>query len=305
MPCVTGPALPCPAGMEILVPRSAPSPVRAGVNGRGSSRRTTSPSGSSAGEPKPSRAPATPGASSECGGQTGTGPAGQREPCRGGDRPRGTERGAPRAQPGWLAASTSAAAGDRGRTPAPGAAPVQRLPAPALSETAHRSPAGCPVQHPEKGRYGVPRRSGCSPKQGCRRGAGCAPQSSGPLPVPGVPSQAQWLRVWLAPRGAQRGQLVLHVCPAGLWLVQGDRDAPDSCTALQNPTLTCPISVSSIHQLRNEVSEEHEVIKKKELETGPKASYGYGGKFGTEQDRMDKVTAVEVFLGLSGKVLFS
>ncbi|XP_032915016.1 hematopoietic lineage cell-specific protein-like isoform X2 [Catharus ustulatus] len=43
-----------------------------------------------------------------------------------------------------------------------------------------------------------------------------------------------------------------------------------------------------IHQLRNEVSEEHEIIKKKELETGPKASYGYGGKFGTEQDRMDK-----------------
>ncbi|XP_056338154.1 hematopoietic lineage cell-specific protein-like isoform X3 [Oenanthe melanoleuca] len=43
-----------------------------------------------------------------------------------------------------------------------------------------------------------------------------------------------------------------------------------------------------IHQLRSKVSEEHEVIKKKELETGPKASYGYGGKFGTEQDRMDK-----------------
>ncbi|NWV42893.1 HCLS1 protein, partial [Grantiella picta] len=43
-----------------------------------------------------------------------------------------------------------------------------------------------------------------------------------------------------------------------------------------------------IHQLRSKVSEEHEVIKKKELETGPKASYGYGGKFGTERDRMDK-----------------
>ncbi|XP_023774659.1 hematopoietic lineage cell-specific protein isoform X1 [Cyanistes caeruleus] len=43
-----------------------------------------------------------------------------------------------------------------------------------------------------------------------------------------------------------------------------------------------------IHQLRNKVSEEYEVIKKKELETGPKASYGYGGKFGTERDRMDK-----------------
>lgn len=44
------------------------------------------------------------------------------------------------------------------------------------------------------------------------------------------------------------------------------------------------------------MSEEHDVIKKKELETGPKASYGYGGKFGTERDRMDKVTVVEGFL---------
>ncbi|XP_062989826.1 hematopoietic lineage cell-specific protein isoform X3 [Elgaria multicarinata webbii] len=43
-----------------------------------------------------------------------------------------------------------------------------------------------------------------------------------------------------------------------------------------------------IHKLRSKVSEEHEVLKKKELETAPKASYGYGGKFGTEKDRMDK-----------------
>ncbi|XP_061493970.1 src substrate cortactin-like isoform X2 [Rhineura floridana] len=43
-----------------------------------------------------------------------------------------------------------------------------------------------------------------------------------------------------------------------------------------------------IHQLRSKVSEEHETLKKKELETAPKASYGYGGKFGTEKDRMDK-----------------
>ncbi|XP_006038653.1 hematopoietic lineage cell-specific protein-like isoform X3 [Alligator sinensis] len=44
----------------------------------------------------------------------------------------------------------------------------------------------------------------------------------------------------------------------------------------------------NIHQLRSKVSQEHEVLKKKELDTGPKASYGYGGKFGTERDRMDK-----------------
>ncbi|NWI74133.1 HCLS1 protein, partial [Dryoscopus gambensis] len=73
------------------------------------------------------------------------------------------------------------------------------------------------------------------------------------------------------------------------------------CTALQNPTRTCPVSVSSIHQLRNKVSEEHEVIKKKELETGPKASYGYGGKFGTERDRMDKCAVGHEYVADVGK----
>lgn len=35
------------------------------------------------------------------------------------------------------------------------------------------------------------------------------------------------------------------------------------------------------------MAEEHEQVKQKE--TTPKASYGYGGKFGVEKDRMDKV----------------
>ncbi|NXQ52959.1 HCLS1 protein, partial [Anthoscopus minutus] len=56
-----------------------------------------------------------------------------------------------------------------------------------------------------------------------------------------------------------------------------------------------------IHQLRNKVSEEHEVIKKKELEAGPKASYGYGGKFGTEQDRMDKCAVGHEYVADVGK----
>ncbi|NXW78947.1 HCLS1 protein, partial [Hirundo rustica] len=56
-----------------------------------------------------------------------------------------------------------------------------------------------------------------------------------------------------------------------------------------------------IHQLRSKVSEEHEVIKKKELETGPKASYGYGGKFGTEQDRMDKCAVGHEYVADVGK----
>ncbi|NXW10741.1 SRC8 protein, partial [Fregetta grallaria] len=44
----------------------------------------------------------------------------------------------------------------------------------------------------------------------------------------------------------------------------------------------------NIHQLRENVFQEHQNLKEKELETGPKASHGYGGKFGVEQDRMDK-----------------
>ncbi|KAK3517960.1 hypothetical protein QTP70_028495 [Hemibagrus guttatus] len=44
----------------------------------------------------------------------------------------------------------------------------------------------------------------------------------------------------------------------------------------------------SVADLRQKVSHEHELVKKKEHERGPKASYGYGGKFGVEKDRMDK-----------------
>uniref|UniRef100_A0AAX7V9J6 SH3 domain-containing protein n=1 Tax=Astatotilapia calliptera TaxID=8154 RepID=A0AAX7V9J6_ASTCA len=43
----------------------------------------------------------------------------------------------------------------------------------------------------------------------------------------------------------------------------------------------------SVAELRNKVTEEHEKVKQKE--NIPKASYGYGGKFGVETDRMDKV----------------
>ncbi|KAB0364875.1 hypothetical protein FD754_009031 [Muntiacus muntjak] len=44
----------------------------------------------------------------------------------------------------------------------------------------------------------------------------------------------------------------------------------------------------NIHKLREKVFQEHQTLEEKELETGPKASHGYGGKFGVEQDRMDK-----------------
>ncbi len=42
-------------------------------------------------------------------------------------------------------------------------------------------------------------------------------------------------------------------------------------------------------QLREQVTTEDHSKKKEEYESGPKASYGYGGQFGVQQDRMDKV----------------
>uniref|UniRef100_A0A3P8VBQ7 Cortactin n=1 Tax=Cynoglossus semilaevis TaxID=244447 RepID=A0A3P8VBQ7_CYNSE len=44
----------------------------------------------------------------------------------------------------------------------------------------------------------------------------------------------------------------------------------------------------NIKQLRETVSTEHTSLKQKELDDMPKASHGYGGKFGVQQDRMDK-----------------
>lgn len=44
---------------------------------------------------------------------------------------------------------------------------------------------------------------------------------------------------------------------------------------------------ASVAELRNNVAMEHEQVKQKDHV--PKASYGYGGKFGVEKDRMDKV----------------
>lgn len=44
---------------------------------------------------------------------------------------------------------------------------------------------------------------------------------------------------------------------------------------------------NSVAELRKKVAVEHEQVKQKEQT--PKASYGYGGKFGVEKDRMDKV----------------
>ncbi|KAK0134716.1 Src substrate cortactin [Merluccius polli] len=46
-----------------------------------------------------------------------------------------------------------------------------------------------------------------------------------------------------------------------------------------------PISVA---ELRQTVSQEHQQVKEREWAQAPKASYGYGGKFGVERDRMDK-----------------
>ena len=46
----------------------------------------------------------------------------------------------------------------------------------------------------------------------------------------------------------------------------------------------------SLKSLRSNVQTDHAQLKKKEFEAGPKASYGYGGQFGVQKDRMDKVS---------------
>lgn len=51
----------------------------------------------------------------------------------------------------------------------------------------------------------------------------------------------------------------------------------------------CILVGPSIHQLRQTVSTEHTSLKQQEMDTMPRASYGYGGKFGLQEDRMDKV----------------
>lgn len=51
---------------------------------------------------------------------------------------------------------------------------------------------------------------------------------------------------------------------------------------------TCALSLhDSVAALREKVAVEHEQAK--QTDQRPKASYGYGGKFGVEKDRMDKV----------------
>lgn len=60
----------------------------------------------------------------------------------------------------------------------------------------------------------------------------------------------------------------------------------------------------SIHKLRERVSSEHSELKQKELEHMPKASHGYGGKFGLQQDRMDKARgfALMIHFSVAGEV---
>jgi hypothetical protein len=47
----------------------------------------------------------------------------------------------------------------------------------------------------------------------------------------------------------------------------------------------------SLKKLRREVSQDDAQYKQQQFDAGPKASEGYGGKFGVQKDRMDKVCA--------------
>lgn len=75
------------------------------------------------------------------------------------------------------------------------------------------------------------------------------------------------------------------LCTVPLFIPLGGKGA-----RLSSLLLRLFVLPASIHQLRENVFQEHQTLKEKELETGPRASHGYGGKFGVEQDRMDKVS---------------
>ncbi|XP_018328164.1 src substrate protein p85 [Agrilus planipennis] len=52
-----------------------------------------------------------------------------------------------------------------------------------------------------------------------------------------------------------------------------------------------------MEKLREEIKEEDALMKKKMLEEGPNASYGYGGKYGVQTDRMDKSAVGHDYVG--------
>lgn len=54
-------------------------------------------------------------------------------------------------------------------------------------------------------------------------------------------------------------------------------------------------------KLREEVLEADSQIKKKQYEAGPKPSFGYGGKFGVQEDRMDKSAVGHDYVGKTEK----
>lgn len=70
------------------------------------------------------------------------------------------------------------------------------------------------------------------------------------------------------------------------------REAFSAGSRILHPVVTVTRVLSaavcdSVAELRKKVAVEHEQVKQKDQT--PKASYGYGGKFGVERDRMDKV----------------
>ena len=60
------------------------------------------------------------------------------------------------------------------------------------------------------------------------------------------------------------------------------------------------LPLDSINELREGVQKDYQSQKQKEFEAGPKASEGYGGKFGVMGDRMDKVCLPSSLLSAHG-----
>jgi hypothetical protein len=53
----------------------------------------------------------------------------------------------------------------------------------------------------------------------------------------------------------------------------------------------------SMNKLREETAEADAILKQKQFEEGPKAAFGYGGKFGVQRDRLASSSLGDVFSG--------
>ncbi|XP_063091201.1 uncharacterized protein LOC106025875 [Cavia porcellus] len=94
--------------------------------------------------------------------------------------------------------------------------------------------------------------------------------------------------------GAEQARLSCHASASEASSGCGKHQQPMLCPSprtTEELTTGGPTLTLCIYKIRENVFQEHHTLKEKELQTGPKASHGYGGKFCVEQYSMDKEQA--------------